>query len=145
MTQSVRFILKSHAVVTTLLGFTLCHPQSPLHLATYLNLTHVVSELMEKGASLGLQDRNGNTALHVACQQGQPEMASEMTRHVSPSKLAPILETQNWKGKQTSCLSDLFFFFFSSEICHLKLRFCDYLQSVSWSEFDALIWENWSF
>lgn len=72
--------------------------QSPLHLATYLNLTLVVSELMEKGASLGLQDRNGNTALHVACQQGQPEMASEMTRRVSPSTLAPILETQNWKG-----------------------------------------------
>lgn len=78
--------------------------QSPLHLATYLNLTHVVRELMGKGASLELQDRDGNTALHVACQQGQTEMASEMTRHVSPSKLAPILETQNWKGKQTKCL-----------------------------------------
>lgn len=73
--------------------------QSPLHLATYLNLMHVVRELMEKGASLELQDRDGNTALHVACQQGPTEMVSEMTRHVSPSKLAPILETQNWKGK----------------------------------------------
>uniref|UniRef100_H3DG45 Nuclear factor of kappa light polypeptide gene enhancer in B-cells inhibitor, epsilon n=1 Tax=Tetraodon nigroviridis TaxID=99883 RepID=H3DG45_TETNG len=72
--------------------------QSPLHLATYLNLTPVVRELMEKGASLELQDRDGNTALHVACQQGQTEMAGEMTRRVSPSQLAPILETQNWKG-----------------------------------------------
>ncbi|XP_003971845.1 NF-kappa-B inhibitor epsilon [Takifugu rubripes] len=72
--------------------------QSPLHLATYLNLTRVVRELVEKGASLELQDHDGNTALHVACQQGQVETASEMTKHVSPSKLAPVLETQNWKG-----------------------------------------------
>lgn len=77
--------------------------QSPLHLATYLNLTRVVKELVEKGASLELQDHDGNTALHVACQQGQVETASEMTRHVSPSKLAPVLETQNWKGEETEC------------------------------------------
>lgn len=92
-----------------------------MHLAAYLNLTHVVRELMEKGASLELQDCDGNTALHVACQQGQTDMASEMTRHVSPSKLAPILETQNWKGKQTGFLLTS-----SSKICHLKHCFCDY-------------------
>lgn len=73
--------------------------QSPLHLATYLNLTRVVRELVEKGASLELQDHDGNTALHVACQQGQIETAWEMTSHMSQSKLAPVLETQNWKGE----------------------------------------------
>ncbi|XP_059212312.1 NF-kappa-B inhibitor epsilon [Centropristis striata] len=72
--------------------------QSPLHLATYLNLTDVVKGLVEKGASLELQDQEGNTALHVACQHGQIECATEMTREVSPSKLAPVLETQNWRG-----------------------------------------------
>ncbi|XP_060947247.1 NF-kappa-B inhibitor epsilon [Limanda limanda] len=72
--------------------------QSPLHLATYLNLTDVVKKLVEKGASLELQDQDGNTALHVACQHGQTECANEMTRDVSPSKLAPVLETQNWRG-----------------------------------------------
>ncbi|CAK6962735.1 NF-kappa-B inhibitor epsilon [Scomber scombrus] len=72
--------------------------QSPLHLATYLNLTEIAKSLVEKGASLELQDQNGNTALHVACQQGQVKCATEMTREVSPSKLAPILETQNWRG-----------------------------------------------
>ncbi|XP_023270937.1 NF-kappa-B inhibitor epsilon [Seriola lalandi dorsalis] len=72
--------------------------QSPLHLATYLNLTDVVRSLVEKGASLELQDQDGNTALHVACQHGQTDCAREMTKDVSPSKLAPILETQNWRG-----------------------------------------------
>lgn len=73
--------------------------QSPLHLATYLNLAHVVKDLVEKGASLELQDQDGNTALHVACQHGQTECTTEMTREFSPSKLAPVLETQNWRGE----------------------------------------------
>ncbi|KAM3861179.1 NF-kappa-B inhibitor epsilon [Diretmus argenteus] len=72
--------------------------QTPLHLATYLNLFSVVQGLVEKGASLELQDQDGNTALHVACQYGQTDCATEMTREVSPSKLAPVLKTQNWRG-----------------------------------------------
>ncbi|KAM8832583.1 NF-kappa-B inhibitor epsilon isoform 2-T2 [Spinachia spinachia] len=72
--------------------------QSPLHLATYLNLADVVKGLVDKGASLELQDQEGNTALHVACQHGQTECAAEMTREVSSSKLAPVLGTQNWRG-----------------------------------------------
>ncbi|KAG7222747.1 hypothetical protein INR49_026357, partial [Caranx melampygus] len=72
--------------------------QSPLHLATYLNLTNVVRSLVEKGASLELQDQDGNTALHVACQHGQTECVKEMTKDVSQSKLEPVLETQNWRG-----------------------------------------------
>uniref|UniRef100_A0A3Q3VJK8 Uncharacterized protein n=1 Tax=Mola mola TaxID=94237 RepID=A0A3Q3VJK8_MOLML len=72
--------------------------QSPLHLATYLNQTRVVKDLVDKGASLELQDQDGNTVLHVACQHGQTECATEMTREVSPSKLAPVLEIQNWRG-----------------------------------------------
>ncbi|XP_029353006.1 NF-kappa-B inhibitor epsilon [Echeneis naucrates] len=72
--------------------------QSPLHLATYLKLTNVVRSLVEKGASLELQDHDGNTALHVACQHGQTDCAREMTKNISPTKLALILETQNWRG-----------------------------------------------
>ncbi|XP_071393332.1 NF-kappa-B inhibitor epsilon [Centroberyx affinis] len=72
--------------------------QTPLHLATYLNLPSVVHGLVEKGVSLELQDQDGNTALHVACQHGQTDCVTQMTREVSPSKLAPVLETQNWRG-----------------------------------------------
>ncbi|XP_012992730.2 NF-kappa-B inhibitor epsilon [Esox lucius] len=72
--------------------------QTSLHLATYLSLASVVRALVDGGASLGLQDQEGNTPLHVACEQGRAECAAEMTRDVSPSKLAPLLETQNWRG-----------------------------------------------
>uniref|UniRef100_A0A3P9L3A0 Nuclear factor of kappa light polypeptide gene enhancer in B-cells inhibitor, epsilon n=1 Tax=Oryzias latipes TaxID=8090 RepID=A0A3P9L3A0_ORYLA len=72
--------------------------QSPLHLATYLNLTDVVRDLTKKGASLELQDQDGNTALHVACQHGQKECASEMTQDFCPSTLEPVLKIQNWRG-----------------------------------------------
>ncbi|KAM8846918.1 NF-kappa-B inhibitor epsilon [Synchiropus picturatus] len=72
--------------------------QSPLHLATYLNLPTVVRSLLEKGVSLHLQDQDGNTALHVACQHGQSACASEMTSLLSHSQLAPVLEIQNWRG-----------------------------------------------
>uniref|UniRef100_A0A3P8SNV7 Adenosine 3'-phospho 5'-phosphosulfate transporter 1 n=1 Tax=Amphiprion percula TaxID=161767 RepID=A0A3P8SNV7_AMPPE len=72
--------------------------QSPLHLATYLNLTDMVKGLVEKGANLELQDQDGNTALHVACQHGQTECATEMTRDISSSRLVPVFETQNWRG-----------------------------------------------
>ncbi|CAL8314365.1 unnamed protein product [Lota lota] len=72
--------------------------QTPLHLANYLSLPSVVQSLVEHGASLEPQDRDGNTPLHVACQHGWVDGATSMTRDVSPSKLIPVLETQNWKG-----------------------------------------------
>ncbi|XP_019713455.1 NF-kappa-B inhibitor epsilon [Hippocampus comes] len=72
--------------------------QSPLHLATYLNLTDVVKSLVAKSVSIELQDRDGNTALHVACHHGLTMCATEMTSEMSPTKLALVLETQNWKG-----------------------------------------------
>ncbi|XP_028295831.1 NF-kappa-B inhibitor epsilon [Gouania willdenowi] len=70
--------------------------QTPLHLATYLNLTSVVKDLVNKGVSLELQDQDGNTALHLACQHGLVECASEMT--FSRSSLSTVLKMQNWRG-----------------------------------------------
>ncbi|XP_012682103.1 NF-kappa-B inhibitor epsilon [Clupea harengus] len=72
--------------------------QTPLHLATYLDLPPVVRRLVERGASLALQDHDGNTPLHVACEQGRGECASEMTRDIPPSQLILVLEAQNWRG-----------------------------------------------
>ncbi|KAK7907629.1 hypothetical protein WMY93_016241 [Mugilogobius chulae] len=72
--------------------------QSPLHLAVYLDQADVVRSLVERGASLQLQDRDGNTALHVACQHGQTQCVSHMTQDWSSNKLAPVLQTHNWRG-----------------------------------------------
>jgi ankyrin repeat protein len=74
--------------------------QTPLHLATYLNLSSVVRDLVESGASLELQDQEGNTPLHMACEQGWVECATEMIRNVSSTKLTPVLESQNWRGEK---------------------------------------------
>ncbi|XP_041951642.1 NF-kappa-B inhibitor epsilon [Alosa sapidissima] len=76
--------------------------QTPLHLATYLDLPAVVRRLVDGGASLALQDHDGNTPLHVACEQGRGDCASEMTRNIPPGQLTPVLEAQNWRG--VTCL-----------------------------------------
>ncbi|KAG7460709.1 hypothetical protein MATL_G00201650 [Megalops atlanticus] len=72
--------------------------QTPLHLATYLNLPSVVQGLVQKQASLELQDQEGNTPLHVACDQGWGECAGEMTSQMSPRQVAAVVEIQNWRG-----------------------------------------------
>ncbi|XP_036406254.1 NF-kappa-B inhibitor epsilon [Megalops cyprinoides] len=72
--------------------------QTPLHLATYLDLPSVVQGLVQKQASLELQDQEGNTPLHVACDQGRGECAGEMTSQMSPRQVAVVVEIQNWRG-----------------------------------------------
>ncbi|XP_062857059.1 NF-kappa-B inhibitor epsilon [Trichomycterus rosablanca] len=72
--------------------------QAPLHLAVYLNLVGVVQALVEKRASLELQDQEGNTPLHVACEHGWLDCANQMILHLPPAELAPLFETQNWRG-----------------------------------------------
>ncbi|XP_056620516.1 NF-kappa-B inhibitor epsilon [Triplophysa dalaica] len=72
--------------------------QTPLHLATYLNQPSVVKKLLVKGVSLDLQDQEGNTPLHVACERGLWECACEMVHDVSANKLAHVTEAQNWRG-----------------------------------------------
>ncbi|XP_017551154.1 NF-kappa-B inhibitor epsilon [Pygocentrus nattereri] len=72
--------------------------QTPMHLAVYLNQPDVVKALVENGACLELQDQDGNTPLHVACEHGRLECASDMILDISPTKLAQVFETQNWRG-----------------------------------------------
>ncbi|XP_066562100.1 NF-kappa-B inhibitor epsilon [Amia ocellicauda] len=72
--------------------------QTPLHLATYLNLPSVVRALVQKKASLELQDQDGNTPLHVACDQGRLDCAIEMIRDLPERQLSAIVEIQNWRG-----------------------------------------------
>uniref|UniRef100_A0A8C1AU71 Nuclear factor of kappa light polypeptide gene enhancer in B-cells inhibitor, epsilon n=1 Tax=Cyprinus carpio carpio TaxID=630221 RepID=A0A8C1AU71_CYPCA len=72
--------------------------QTPLHLATYLNQPPIVKGLVEKRVSLELQDQEGNTPLHVACEHGFWDCANEMIHNASPSNLVNVLEAQNWRG-----------------------------------------------
>lgn len=44
--------------------------QTPLHLAVITHQIHMVRKLIEGGADVNLTDRHGQTALHLACQEG---------------------------------------------------------------------------
>lgn len=78
--------------------------QTPLHLAVYLNQVPVVKALVANGACVELQDQDGNTPLHVACEHGTFDCANEMIRQASPSKLTLVFETQNWRGNNRTIL-----------------------------------------
>ncbi|XP_037700175.1 NF-kappa-B inhibitor epsilon [Choloepus didactylus] len=76
--------------------------QTALHLAVHLDQPGAVQALVLKGASRVLQDRHGDTALHVACQrqhlacarcllEGQPEPGRRPPHSLD-------LQLQNWQG-----------------------------------------------
>ncbi|XP_072498410.1 NF-kappa-B inhibitor epsilon [Notamacropus eugenii] len=76
--------------------------QTALHLAVYLDQPSTVQALVQKGASRTLQDRHGDTALHLACQhqhldcarhllEAAPEQGRSQHHH-------PELRLQNWQG-----------------------------------------------
>lgn len=76
--------------------------QTALHLAVHLDQPGTVQALVLKGASRVLQDRHGDTALHVACQrqhlacarcllEGRPEQGRGPPHSLD-------LQLQNWQG-----------------------------------------------
>lgn len=62
------FISKASSV--TLLSLQNLLFQTPLHLATLTNQPDVVRRLVVGGAKLESRDKDGNTALHIACRDG---------------------------------------------------------------------------
>ncbi|EOB04079.1 NF-kappa-B inhibitor epsilon, partial [Anas platyrhynchos] len=70
--------------------------QTPLHLAVYLEQPVVVEAL---GVNLGLQDRNGNTPLHLACEQQCLYCAQQLLQGTAePPEHHQDLQLQNWQG-----------------------------------------------
>ncbi|XP_074844658.1 NF-kappa-B inhibitor epsilon [Carettochelys insculpta] len=77
--------------------------QTPLHLAVFLEQPTVVRALIHKGVSLTLQDRNGNTPLHVACEQQNIECSKQLLEptlreSTQPRSSPQDLQLQNWQG-----------------------------------------------
>ncbi|NXQ52389.1 IKBE inhibitor, partial [Anthoscopus minutus] len=78
--------------------------QTPLHLAVYLEQPSVIQALIHKGVNPGLQDRNGNTPLHLACEQQHLQCAQQLLE--GPATLDGTtqprgnqdLQLQNWQG-----------------------------------------------
>ncbi|XP_067831846.1 NF-kappa-B inhibitor epsilon [Heptranchias perlo] len=84
--------------------------QTPLHLATYTRQTNIVRQLVLKGVDTELQDRNGNTPLHLACQYSLEECMQALTKPITAKELALFgrdasnalgpqnFERHNWQG-----------------------------------------------
>ncbi|NXG70305.1 IKBE inhibitor, partial [Baryphthengus martii] len=79
--------------------------QTPLHLAVYLEQPSVIQALIHKGVNPGLQDRNGNTPLHLACEQQHLHCAQQLLQGTAPPEDTAQphghhqdLQLQNWQG-----------------------------------------------
>ncbi|NXG42309.1 IKBE inhibitor, partial [Psilopogon haemacephalus] len=79
--------------------------QTPLHLAVYLEQPSVIQALIHKGVNPGLQDHNGNTPLHLACEQQHLCCAQQLLQGTAPpegtaqtSGYHQDLQLQNWQG-----------------------------------------------
>lgn len=80
----------------------LLSPQTALHLAVHLDQPSTVRALVLKGASRTLQDRHGDTALHVACQRQHLACARCLLEGRPEPGRGPAhpldLQLQNWQG-----------------------------------------------
>ncbi|XP_042301680.1 NF-kappa-B inhibitor epsilon isoform X3 [Sceloporus undulatus] len=79
--------------------------QTPLHLSVYLEQFIVVEALVLKGVNTALQDRSGNTPLHLACEQQSVECAQLLLmqepisdKNKEAKKTPQDLQLQNWQG-----------------------------------------------
>ncbi|KAJ7340941.1 hypothetical protein JRQ81_004228 [Phrynocephalus forsythii] len=79
--------------------------QTALHLSVYLEQPRVVQALILKGVNTAVQDRNGNTPLHLACEQQNLEcvqllLMQEPTsdKDLEARRPPQNLQIQNWQG-----------------------------------------------
>jgi ankyrin only family protein len=61
--------------------------QSPLHVASLTAQSRVVRQLVVAGATVDLRNKFGNTALHVACENGDLEVAKSILKPISPCEI----------------------------------------------------------
>lgn len=71
----------------------------------------MVQELVLKGVNTALQDRNGNTPLHLACEQQSLECAQLLLllepvfgKPLEPRRTLQNLQLQNWQGEKEQSL-----------------------------------------
>ncbi|XP_029452912.1 nuclear factor NF-kappa-B p105 subunit isoform X2 [Rhinatrema bivittatum] len=69
--------------------------QTPLHLAVITQQAEVVECLLAAGADVGLLDRHGNSALHLAAKAGDDKVLSTLLRH---EKTSEIISLPNGEG-----------------------------------------------
>ena len=62
-------LAKEHSCINLLNVQNRTYRQTALHLAVICNMTSIAKAMISVGVDLTIKDRNGNTALHIACQR----------------------------------------------------------------------------
>lgn len=71
--------------------------QTALHLAVIMEQPHIVEKLLKAGCDPRVVDRNGNTALHIACRRGSLTCFAVLTQ-INTQHLRSILSVPNYSG-----------------------------------------------
>lgn len=72
--------------------------QTPLHLAVITHQKYLVERLVEGGADVNLMDRHGQTALHLACQDGDINSVFAIRDVTHRCHLRIRLDLKNFQG-----------------------------------------------
>lgn len=73
--------------------------QTPLHLAVITHQIYLVKKLIEGGADVNLMDRHGQTALHLACQDGDVNCVHAIRDVTHNCRVQIRLDLKNFQGK----------------------------------------------
>uniref|UniRef100_A0A8C4QSP4 Nuclear factor of kappa light polypeptide gene enhancer in B-cells 2 (p49/p100) n=2 Tax=Eptatretus burgeri TaxID=7764 RepID=A0A8C4QSP4_EPTBU len=71
--------------------------QTPLHLAVITKQPSVVDILLGAGADPSIVDRDGDSVIHMATENGDEETLAVLTRHLGLN-LSPLINTPNYEG-----------------------------------------------
>jgi len=74
--------------------------QTPLHLAVITHQMSIVKKLIEGGADVNLMDRNGQTALHLACQDGDINCVHVIRDVTQGNRVQIRLDLKNFQGER---------------------------------------------
>ncbi|KAL9965871.1 hypothetical protein ACROYT_G029725 [Oculina patagonica] len=72
--------------------------QTPLHLAVITHQIYIVKRLIEGGADVNLMDRHGQTALHLACQDGNVNCVYAIRDVTKSNRVEIRLDLKNFQG-----------------------------------------------
>lgn len=85
--------------------------QTPLHLAVITKQLKIVEILLKCNVAVDIPDYYGNTALHIACREGNTDIAQIMFQYASNHLM---LDLRNYDGRTSN------FFYFSLKLFHVS-------------------------